>query len=186
MTVNEKRFNYKWLTLPLAAFFVFIIGLLMDIPLYRLRVWLDYTFILFILVMALAINSFSRRLPIKGISTRQKEYLVVIFTGILILFIDPDFPPYWVIVISCVLLLLISLVDTLLSHIDFKLGSKDQPIFSWRTFKTKMSWIKIFIKPDGPVELIVSFSAYLLYLFITLYFVIRYITPTFLTYITIG
>lgn len=186
MTVNEKRFNYKWLALPLITLSAFFIGLLMDVPFYKLGVVLEFTYILFLVVMSPVIVSLVMRLPIKGFSTHQKEYLSAIIYGILFLFVLPDSAIIWALLISCVLILLISLADTLLINIDFKIGSKDQPIFSWRTLKTK-KWFNFFTnKPDGPVELIVFLSVLLLFFSLVGYFVLKYITPTFLTYITIG
>lgn len=187
MSTYEKRFNYKWLALPLTTLSAFFIGLLMDVQLYKLGVWLEFTYILFLVVMSPVIVSLVMRLPIKGFSTRQKEYLSTIIYGILFLFIRPDSAIIWALLIICGLILVVSLTDTLLNHIDFKIGSKDQPIFSWRTLKTKMGWIKFFInKPEGPVELIVIFTVYLLLLSLLGHFVLKYITPTLLTYITIG
>jgi hypothetical protein len=180
MTVNEKRFNYKWLALPLITLSAFFIGLLMDVPFYQLGVVLEFTFILFLAVTSPVIFSLILRLPIKGFSTRQKEYLSAIIYGILFLFVQPDSAIIWALLIICGLILVVSLTDTLLNHIDFKIGSQDQPIFSWRTLKTK-KWFNFFTnKPDGPVELIVFFSAFLLFFSLVVYFVLRYITPTLL------
>jgi hypothetical protein len=173
---KELRLKPIWLLVPVLALMFGINGYLTSAPISEYGIWLVSSFVLFVWLLSMMFKDWMTLHPLKSITTRQKQNLIVVVLISIFVYLNPKSVMFWSLLIVLGTDLIVSLIDSFLVHIDFQLKIQDRVLFSWITFKSKFEFLgKSNVSRSQEYKLIIDIFMILSLTILVYFFVLNFI-----------